>query len=58
MKITEEIYQVGGGDMSAPEDAAIYLVHFGDSAALVDAGCGRSTPRVLKNIQDLSLIHI
>jgi glyoxylase-like metal-dependent hydrolase (beta-lactamase superfamily II) len=42
MKITDEIYQVGGSGFSSPEDAAIYLIVFGKHAALIDAGCGRS----------------
>jgi glyoxylase-like metal-dependent hydrolase (beta-lactamase superfamily II) len=32
------------------EDAAIYLIHFGGQAALVDAGCGRVQERLFKNI--------
>jgi len=51
MKITSEIFQVGGGRLSSPEDAAIYLIAFADQAALVDAGCGNSTKKVVANIQ-------
>ncbi|MBW2118800.1 MAG: MBL fold metallo-hydrolase [Deltaproteobacteria bacterium] len=51
MKITDEIFQVGGGELTSPEDAAIYLINFAGHAALVDAGCGRSQKRVLKNIR-------
>jgi glyoxylase-like metal-dependent hydrolase (beta-lactamase superfamily II) len=51
MKITDEIYQVGGSGFSSPEDAAIYLIVFGEHAALVDAGCGRSLKKVLNNIK-------
>ena len=52
MKITNEIYQVGGSGLTAMEDAAIYLINFGGHAALVDAGCGRVQERLFKNIQD------
>ena len=45
MYITGEIDQVGGGKLTAPEDAAIYLINFNGHAALVDAGCGRALPR-------------
>ena len=38
--ITEEIHAVGGGSLSAPEDAAVYLIEVNGQAALVDAGCG------------------
>jgi glyoxylase-like metal-dependent hydrolase (beta-lactamase superfamily II) len=51
MKVTNEIFQVGGPGLTAPEDAAIYLIHFKGGAALVDAGCGCSIDRLLKNIQ-------
>jgi glyoxylase-like metal-dependent hydrolase (beta-lactamase superfamily II) len=51
MHITSEIHQVGGGRLTAPEDAAIYLINFNGRAALVDAGCGRTQPRLLDNIR-------
>lgn len=51
MKITSETYQVGGGDFTAPGDAAIYLIHTDGHAALIDAGCGGSEDRLLKNIK-------
>lgn len=51
MKITSEIFQVGGGNLSSSEDAAIYLVRFGEEAALVDAGCGGGRGRVLANLR-------
>lgn len=50
MEITSEIFQVGGGGYTSPEDAAIYLVRFGEEAALVDSGCGNGTEKLLKNI--------
>lgn len=49
-KITDEIFQVGGGRLTSPEDAAVYLINVNGHAALVDAGCGRSTGRLIKNI--------
>jgi glyoxylase-like metal-dependent hydrolase (beta-lactamase superfamily II) len=51
MHITGEIHQVGGGKLTAPEDAAIYLINFNGHAALVDAGCGRALPRLMDNIR-------
>ena len=39
MKILSSLWQVGGG-LSGPGDAAVYRVEFGDTAALIDAGCG------------------
>ena len=35
MHITGEIDQVGGGQLTAPEDAAMYLINFNGQAALV-----------------------
>jgi glyoxylase-like metal-dependent hydrolase (beta-lactamase superfamily II) len=51
VKVTEEIYQVGGGPLTEPEDAAIYLINFDGHAALVDAGCGFSNDRLLANVR-------
>ena len=50
-KITGEIDQVGGGHLTAPEDAAVYLVRSDDRAALVDAGCGYSQIQLFQNIE-------
>ena len=49
--ITSEVFQVGGQGLSAPEDAAVYLVNFDGHAALIDAGTGSGTERVIENIQ-------
>lgn len=51
MSITNEIHQIGGSGLSAPEDAAVYLIHFGECAAVVDAGCGYATGRIVRNIE-------
>ncbi|MDM8537337.1 MBL fold metallo-hydrolase [Desulfobacterales bacterium HSG17] len=49
--ITKEIFQVGGSGITSSEDAAIYLINFNGHAALVDAGCGYSVGKLLKNIR-------
>jgi glyoxylase-like metal-dependent hydrolase (beta-lactamase superfamily II) len=51
MKITGNVYSVGGSSESHPSDAAIYLIVSGEAAALVDAGTGQGTERVLRNIE-------
>jgi len=51
MKITNDIYQVGGEGHTSPRDAAIYLLAWDGHAALVDAGCGGQTGRLLDNVQ-------
>lgn len=49
-RILENLWQVGGGDFTGPGDAAIYLIRFGDEAALVDAGCGHGHEALKSNI--------
>lgn len=51
MKITDEIFQVGGGPLTTPSDGACYLIHFNGHAALIDAGCGSSASKVLDNVR-------
>jgi glyoxylase-like metal-dependent hydrolase (beta-lactamase superfamily II) len=50
MRITSEIFQVGGEGLTSAEDAAVYLINFNGHAALVDAGCGRSIHELINNI--------
>lgn len=50
-RITDEIDQVGGGSLTSPEDAAVYLLRSADRAALVDAGCGYSQSQLFQNIE-------
>lgn len=49
--ITKEISQIGGSGFTAPEDAAAYLIHVDGRAAIVDAGCGNATEKMLENIR-------
>lgn len=51
ISIDDGIWQVGGPDLSAPEDAAVYLIASGDDAALIDAGCGSSVDLILANVE-------
>lgn len=50
MRITPEIFHVGGSGLTGLEDAAVYLVNFQGHAALIDAGCGHGQERLFKNI--------
>ena len=50
MEIMKNFWQVGGGDLTASEDAAIYLIRFEHQAALIDAGCGNAHDRLVTNI--------
>ena len=56
MRITSEIFQVGGDGFSAPEDAAVYLVAIDGRGLLVDAGCGGATARILDNINRCGIL--
>lgn len=49
--IAEDIFQVGGNGLTAPEDAAIYLIKAGNRSALIDAGCGQSLPQLTENMR-------
>jgi glyoxylase-like metal-dependent hydrolase (beta-lactamase superfamily II) len=51
-RIKNNLWQVGGSGLTDPADAAIYLVRFGDKAALIDAGTGRDQPQLRRNIAE------
>lgn len=51
MKITSNIFLVGGPGKSDPADAAIYLIISDGASALVDAGTGGGADRLMKNIR-------
>lgn len=48
--MTEGIYQVGGPDMTAPEDCCVYLVDLG-APTLIDAGSGTNIKGLLTNLE-------
>jgi len=50
MSIRSNLWQVGGMELTDPSDAGVYLVRFGDKAALIDAGTGRNHSQLIKNI--------
>jgi glyoxylase-like metal-dependent hydrolase (beta-lactamase superfamily II) len=51
--ICDRVFVVGGSDLSAPEDAFVYLVDAGSELVLVDAGVGYSISRIKANIRSL-----
>ena len=55
MKITDHVWQVGGGSLTSPDDAAIYLIAFDTAAALIDAGCGWEHEKLVENIKQYLL---
>ena len=50
MKIVENLWQVGGAEHTTVEDAAVYLIQFGEKAALIDSGCGGALDELFENI--------
>jgi len=46
LKIIDHVFQIGGDDLSAAGDAAVYLVAFEKNAALIDAGCGHGHRKI------------
>ncbi len=58
IKIRNNLWQVGGNGLTDPSDAAVYLVRFGDSAALIDAGSGRGQEQLIKNIAECLEPHV
>ena len=50
MEILKNVWQVGGAGFTAPDDAAVYLVQWGEKAALIDAGCGNAHQKLVNNI--------
>jgi glyoxylase-like metal-dependent hydrolase (beta-lactamase superfamily II) len=53
-KVTEDIYQVGGADITDPRDCGVYLLDLGD-LVLIDAGAGPSYDKIVRNIEGLGL---
>jgi glyoxylase-like metal-dependent hydrolase (beta-lactamase superfamily II) len=51
--ICDRVYAVGGSDLSAPEDAFVYLVDAGSELVLIDAGVGCAMSRIEENIRSL-----
>ena len=52
-EIVEGIYEVAGPDVSGGGDASAFLVLFGDSAAIIDAGCEADAAPLLANAQPI-----
>ena len=48
--ITDDIFQVGGATLTAPNDAAIYVLRVAERAVLIDAGSGQGEARLLANL--------
>ncbi len=54
-EIFSGIYLVGSPELTAPEDACVYLVEFPKELVLIDAGAGNSVDKIIQNIKALGL---
>jgi glyoxylase-like metal-dependent hydrolase (beta-lactamase superfamily II) len=53
--VAEGIYQVGGMDLSHPQDAAVYVVSCGKELVMIDCGGGKDPDIIVENIQEAGL---
>ncbi|PKN20952.1 MAG: Zn-dependent hydrolase [Deltaproteobacteria bacterium HGW-Deltaproteobacteria-6] len=54
-EIIKGVYLIGGPDVTAAEDAAVYLIDFAGSLTMIDSGAGRSSSQIVRNIEMLGL---
>jgi glyoxylase-like metal-dependent hydrolase (beta-lactamase superfamily II) len=47
------IYLIGGPNLTSADDAAVYLIDFKETLVMIDAGAGRSTGQLVRNIEML-----
>ena len=52
-EIINGIYLIGGPDITSSDDAAIYLIDFASDLVMIDAGAGRSSAQIVRNIEML-----
>lgn len=50
LRICDRVYQVGGPEMSSPNDCCVYLVDGDGALALIDSGCGPGYKAIVANI--------
>lgn len=53
--IARGIYLVGGPNISHAYDAAVFIIDFGGELVMIDAGAGRSSRVLIKNIEGAGL---
>ena len=51
VRICPQVYQVGGDNLSHPDDCCVYLVESENKLSLIDTGAGRESERILENIE-------
>jgi glyoxylase-like metal-dependent hydrolase (beta-lactamase superfamily II) len=63
VKVVDDVWQVGGSELTGSGDAAVYLVRFKHQAVLIDAGCGNGHEQLVVNISacipaDVEVSHL
>ncbi|MBN1945233.1 MAG: MBL fold metallo-hydrolase, partial [Bradymonadales bacterium] len=54
-KIARGIYMVGGSELSAPEDAGVFVIQAHNELILIDSGAGESLAEIEENIRTIGL---
>jgi len=54
-EIISGVYLIGGPGITSADDAAIYLIDFTGTLVLIDAGAGKSSSQIMRNIEMLGL---
>jgi glyoxylase-like metal-dependent hydrolase (beta-lactamase superfamily II) len=52
-EIIRGVYLIGGSGITSADDAAIYLIDFSGIPVMIDAGAGRSSSQIVRNIEML-----
>ena len=54
-EIIKGVYLIGGSGITSADDAAVYLIDFSETLIMIDAGAGRSSSQIVRNIEMLGL---
>jgi len=55
LNVSQDVYIVGGADVSHPYDCSVYVVDGGEEMVLIDAGAGEGYELIVDNIRSLGL---
>jgi glyoxylase-like metal-dependent hydrolase (beta-lactamase superfamily II) len=55
LNVSQDVYIVGGADLSHPYDCSVYLVDGGEEMVLIDTGAGEGFELIVDNIRSLGL---
>jgi glyoxylase-like metal-dependent hydrolase (beta-lactamase superfamily II) len=55
LSVSQDVYIVGGADLSHPYDCSVYLVDGGREMVLIDAGAGEGYELIVDNIRSLGV---